>query len=65
MRFRVGLENNFEGRSLAWGLEHPGCFAYVTNSEFWSARKVLRRAVWHERDHIFHIQKLLSQYLRK
>ncbi len=28
--------------------------------ELWSPRKVLRRAVWHERDHIGHIQKLLS-----
>lgn len=24
----VGLENGIEGRSLAWALEHPGCFAY-------------------------------------
>jgi uncharacterized damage-inducible protein DinB len=29
------------------------------NGEFWSPRKVLRRAVWHERDHMLHIQKLL------
>ncbi len=28
MDIRVGLENNFEGRSLAWVLGHPGCFAY-------------------------------------
>lgn len=28
MRVAVGLENNFEGRSLAWALEYPGCFAY-------------------------------------
>ena len=28
--------------------------------EFWSPRKLLRRALWHERDHTFHIQKLLS-----
>jgi hypothetical protein len=28
--------------------------------EFWSPRKLLRRAVWHERDHTFHIQKLLA-----
>lgn len=26
--FRIGLENNIEGRSLAWVLGHPGCFAY-------------------------------------
>ncbi len=29
MIFRVGIENNNEGiRSIAWALEHPGCFAY-------------------------------------
>ncbi len=28
--------------------------------ETWSARKVLRRAVWHEQDHSGHIQKLLA-----
>jgi hypothetical protein len=28
MIFRVGIENNYEGRSVAWALEHPGCFAY-------------------------------------
>jgi hypothetical protein len=26
--FRIGLENNTEGRSQAWMLGHPGCFAY-------------------------------------
>ena len=29
------------------------------DGEFWSPRKILRRAVWHERDHTIHIQKLL------
>jgi len=29
--------------------------------EQWSARKVLRRTLWHERDHTKHIRKLLSQ----
>jgi uncharacterized damage-inducible protein DinB len=28
--------------------------------EFWSPRKLLRRAVWHERDHSIHIKKLLK-----
>jgi hypothetical protein len=28
MIFQVGIENNNEGRSVAWALEHPGCFAY-------------------------------------
>lgn len=33
-----------------------------TEGEFWSPRKILRRAAWHERDHIQHIQRLLVQY---
>lgn len=28
MHFKIGLENGIEGRSLAWVLDHPGCFAY-------------------------------------
>ena len=28
MIIRVGLENGIEGRSLAWALDFPGCFAY-------------------------------------
>jgi hypothetical protein len=28
MIFRVGLENNNEGRSIAFALDHPGCFSY-------------------------------------
>ena len=29
MIFRVAIENNNEGyRSIAWALEHPGCYAY-------------------------------------
>jgi hypothetical protein len=30
------------------------------DGEFWSPRKLLRRALWHERDHTFHIRRLLS-----
>jgi hypothetical protein len=30
------------------------------DGEFWSPRKMLRRAVWHERDHTTHISKLIS-----
>jgi DinB superfamily len=34
MLFRVGIENNNEGyRSVAWALEHPGCFAYGPDSD--------------------------------
>jgi len=28
MQIRIGLENNVEGRSLAWVLDYPGCFEY-------------------------------------
>lgn len=28
MRYRIGIENHVEGRSLAWALDYPGCFAY-------------------------------------
>jgi hypothetical protein len=28
MQTRVGLELNIEGRTLAWALDYPGCFAY-------------------------------------
>ena len=33
MIFRVGIENNNEDRSIAWALDHPGCFAYGQDSE--------------------------------
>ncbi len=33
MIFQVGIENNKEGRSVAWALEHPGCFAYGMNGD--------------------------------
>lgn len=33
MIFQVGVENNNEGRSIAWALEHPGCFAYGMNAD--------------------------------
>jgi predicted RNase H-like HicB family nuclease/uncharacterized damage-inducible protein DinB len=31
------------------------------SGETWSARKVMRRTLWHERDHTLHIRKLLSR----
>lgn len=40
----------FVGSTQVFGIE----------GEFWSPRKLLRRAVWHERDHTFHILKLLA-----
>jgi hypothetical protein len=33
MIFQAGVENNNEGRSIAWALEHPGCFAYGVNAD--------------------------------
>jgi hypothetical protein len=33
MHIRIGLENNIEGRSLAWALDYPGCFAYCVDEE--------------------------------
>ena len=33
MIFLTGLENNNEGRSIAWALEHPGCFAYGMSAD--------------------------------
>lgn len=36
------------GQSLVIGVE----------GEFWSPRKVLRRAAWHERDHVQHLRQL-------
>ena len=33
MIFKAGIENNNEGRTIAWALEHPGCYAYGINAE--------------------------------
>jgi uncharacterized damage-inducible protein DinB len=33
MLYRVGIENNVEGRSMAWALDHPGCFSYGPTAE--------------------------------
>jgi hypothetical protein len=41
---------DFEELVLAQGKE----------GEFWSPRKLLRRAIWHNRDHLIHIQKLIN-----
>lgn len=30
---QIGLENNIEGRSMAWALDHPGCYAYGANGD--------------------------------
>ena len=43
MLIRIGVENNMEGRSLAWALEHPGCFANGADGE---AALVALPAAW-------------------
>ncbi len=32
MILRVGIEDNNDNRSIAWALEHPGCFAYGSDA---------------------------------
>ena len=32
MQLRIGIENNNDDRTIAWALEHPGCFAYGRDS---------------------------------
>ncbi len=49
MLIRVGIENNNDGRSIAWALEHPGCFAYgpdAAQAEANMARAVEEYAAW-------------------
>ncbi len=43
MLVRIGLENGFEGRSLSWALDHPGCYAYGEDGE--SALVSMARAI--------------------
>jgi hypothetical protein len=33
MNLRVCIETGFEGRTLTWALEQPGCFAYGADSD--------------------------------
>jgi len=52
MHFEIGLENGIEGRSLAWVLDHPGCFAYGAAPETAIAAvsaAILEYANWIER----------------
>jgi hypothetical protein len=44
MQYSIGIENNFEGRSMAWALEHPGCFSYGTSGD--RALAGLPEAIW-------------------
>jgi len=43
MLIRVGLETFGEGRSLAWGLDFPGCFANGSDE----AEAILRLSLIH------------------
>ena len=36
-------------------------FVYEVEGEIWSPRKVVRRACWHEKDHLVHIQKIINR----
>jgi len=33
MFYHIGIENNLDGRSLAWALDHPGCFIYAETAD--------------------------------
>jgi|GEM_PF-3187094 hypothetical protein len=63
MTLKIGIENGAEGCTLLLkslpGLEASDKVVGV-DGEFWSPRKVLRRAIWHERDHTAHSKKLLQ-----
>lgn len=43
MIFRIAIENNNDDRSIAWALDHPGCFAYGQDSDE-AQKNVLRSA---------------------
>lgn len=43
MLIRAGIENNNDDRSIAWALEHPGCFSYGAHAE--EAKANMPRAV--------------------
>jgi len=49
MRFEIGIENNVEGRSQAWALGRPGCFAYGPDGDAALAamkESVMEYAAW-------------------
>ena len=49
MLIRIGLENNIEGRTLAWALDYPGCFAYGADEAealIRLPRELLRYEIW-------------------
>lgn len=48
MLIRIGLENGYQGRSLAWALDYPGCFAHGSDGP--SALMGIPRALLNYRD---------------
>lgn len=55
MRYRIGIENNQEGRSLAWVLDCPGCFAYgkdETEALMLSARAIPAYLHWLQKHNV-------------
>lgn len=64
MRFRLAVEDIEPQHWVAWALDLPVCRSasgYGQGGELWSARKVILRALWHERDHMQHIERLLLE----
>jgi hypothetical protein len=33
MQYQIGIENEIQDRSIAWVLDHPGCFSYGKNAQ--------------------------------
>lgn len=56
MKFRLGMENNMEGRSMAWVLGHPGCYAYGQDDA--QAMSAASQAI---RDYVAWIENHLAQ----
>jgi len=49
MHIRIGVEDNIEGRTLAWALDYPGCFAYgadVTEALLRLPKALLQFEIW-------------------
>jgi hypothetical protein len=85
LKLLVALENNVEGRSLAFPRQGVPDDPFLrlewvrtrllevltslvgtrqvvgVDGEFWSPRKLVRRLVWHERDHTAHILGVKNQ----
>ncbi|MBN1536020.1 MAG: DinB family protein [Anaerolineales bacterium] len=55
MKYRIGVENGFEGKTLIWVLDHPGCFTTAEDADSAIEKTheaILQYAAWvaqHER----------------